>query len=118
MLLTLPLSTAFSPKPMACFAAGGFALTDHKADIARALGPFADEICYDSADEFAGKVEFFLINGRRRREVAREIGAIVRRKYSTEALFARYLPLALMRLKARYVGCSSEERRHYNRLMI
>jgi spore maturation protein CgeB len=89
----------FSRKLVSCFAAGGFALTNRKPDIARALGPLADEITYDSADEFAGKVDFFLGHHQRRLEVAREIGAMVRRKYSAEALFARTLPQALERLR-------------------
>jgi glycosyl transferase family 1 len=90
----------FSPKLMACFAAGGFALTNYKADITRALGPLAEEICCNGEDEFATKLDFFLTHERRRHEVAREIAAIVRHKYSSEALFARTLPVALDWFKA------------------
>jgi hypothetical protein len=90
----------FSPKLMACFAAGGFALSNHKADITRALGPLAEDICCNDEDEFATKLDFFLTHERRRHEVAREIAAIVRHKYSSEALFARTLPVALERFKA------------------
>jgi Glycosyl transferases group 1 len=91
----------FSPKSMACFAAGGFALTSYKADIARALGPLAEEICCNDEDDFATKLDFFLTRERRRHEVASQIAAIVRHKYSSEALFARTLPIALDWFKAR-----------------
>src|SRR5439155_7089222 len=77
----------FSVKLVDCFAAGGFVLTTRKADIGRALGPLADEICYDGADELKGKLDFFLGHDRRRREVAQEIQSIVRQKYSARELF-------------------------------
>ena len=96
-----PFINGFSVKLVDFFAAGGFVLTDRKKDIGRALGSLADEICCDSPDEFAGKLDFFLTHERRRREVSREIGAIARAKYSAEALFARTVPQALERLKAR-----------------
>ena len=89
----------FSVKLMVCFAAGGLALTNRKTDIARAIGPLADEICYKDADDLAGKLDVFLGNDGKRREVSRAIGAIMRRAYSAEALFARTLPLALERIK-------------------
>jgi MoaA/NifB/PqqE/SkfB family radical SAM enzyme len=98
-VVNAPFINGFSVKLVDCFAAGGFVLTNHKSDISRAFGPLADEICCDSADELAGKLEFFLGHERRRLEVSREIGAIVRREYSGEALFARTLPMALERLK-------------------
>jgi hypothetical protein len=44
-------------------------------------------------------LDFFLGQDRKRREVSRDIGAVVRRKYSAEALFARTLPKALERIK-------------------
>jgi len=91
----------FSSKLMACFAAGGFALTNYRADMVRALGPLAEEICCNDEAEFAGKMDFFLTRERRRHEVASEIATVVRHEYSSEALFARTLPLALERLKAR-----------------
>jgi hypothetical protein len=90
----------FSLKLMECFGAGGFALTNHRKDMERALGPLAVEICCDSAEAFAAKVEFFLVHSRRRVELSQEIGELVRRNYSAEALFARTLPKAVDRLKA------------------
>lgn len=88
----------FSVKPLACFAAGGFVLTNRKSDLVRALGPVANEIIYDDAGDLAGKVDYFLSNDRARLELTREIGATVRSKYSSEALFARTVPAALDRL--------------------
>ena len=54
-----------------------------------------------SMEEFSSAVTAALNADRRRREVSREIGAIARAKYSAEALFARTVPQALERLKAR-----------------
>src|SRR5262249_47027088 len=66
--------------------------------IARAIGPLADEICYEDADDLAGKLELFLATTANVANCpatsARLYGA-----YSPETLFARTLPLALERLK-------------------
>jgi hypothetical protein len=99
-VVNAPFINGFSVKLVVCFAAGGFLLTNRKADIARALGPLADEIIYDDADELSAKVEHFLTHDRKRLELSREIGDIVRRQYTAEALFARTLPAALERLRA------------------
>jgi hypothetical protein len=89
----------FSVKLMACYAAGGFALTTPKNDIARAIGqPLAGEICCKNADDLADKLDFFLGQDVKRRELSRAIGDIVRREYSAEALFSRTLPPALEQL--------------------
>ena len=88
----------FSVKLVDCFASGGFALTDRKADVARAFGPIADEISYDGTEELAAKVDFYLGRPDRRRDIAREIGATVREKYSTHTLFTDVIPKALQRL--------------------
>jgi len=95
-----PFINGFSVRLLSCFAAGGFVLTTRRADIFRAFGPLADEICYQSANEFGGKLEHFLAHDRKRREVTQEIGAIVRRDFTAEALFTRTLPVALEHLRA------------------
>lgn len=95
-----PFINGFSVKPMACFAAGGFMLTSRRSDLIRALGPVANEIMFDDADEFAGKVDRFLSDDRRRRELTREIGSLVRARYRSESLFAITVPKALHRLSA------------------
>jgi hypothetical protein len=89
----------FSVKPMACFASGGFALTNRRADLGRALGSVADEICFDTRAELTAKVENFLADDRKRTELTREIGSMIRRDYTSEALFARTIPAALDMLK-------------------
>jgi hypothetical protein len=100
-VVNAPFINGFSVKPIVCLASGGFVLTNRKADLIRALGPAANEIVYDDADELARKLDYFLTNERERAELTQELGAIVRREFSAEALFARTLPPALERLRAR-----------------
>jgi hypothetical protein len=95
-----PFINGFSVKPLACFAAGGFMLTSRRTDLSRALGPVANEIMFEDADDFAGKVDRFLSDDRCRRELTREIGALVRDRYGTESLFANTVPDDLQRLSA------------------
>jgi hypothetical protein len=66
--------------------------------LVHALGSIANEIFYRDAVELADKVENFIVNERKRIELATEIGSIVRRKYTPEALFAKILPAVLDRL--------------------
>jgi hypothetical protein len=44
----------FSVKPIVCFAAGGFVLTNFKADFVRAFGSVANEVIYSDASDLAG----------------------------------------------------------------
>jgi hypothetical protein len=88
-------------KLLTCFAAGGFMLTTRRADIARPLGNLADAITFAGADELVGKVEHYLSSNRARTDLANEIAAVVRGKYSILALFARTVPLALERIRER-----------------
>ena len=94
------LINGFSAKLFVGFAAGGFVLTNRKSDIVRVFGQLADEICYNDSNELSAKLEHFIAHDRQRLEVTREIQAIVRRDYTTEALFARTIPAELERLKA------------------
>ena len=98
-VVNAPFINGFSVKLMACFAAGGFILTNRKEDLIRALGPIANEIIYDDANDLAGKVDYFLSNERARLELIHQIGAIIRSKYTSESLFAVTVPAALDRLR-------------------
>ena len=91
----------FTAKPLACFAAGGFMLTTRKADMNTVLGSLMDTIGFSSAAELAEKVDRYLTHDRQRLEVASEIRELLRRDWSTSAVFARMVPLALDRIRAR-----------------
>lgn len=89
----------FSVKPIVCFAAGGFVLTNFKADFVRAFGSIANEVIYSDASDLASKLDYFLLNDRRRRDVSREIQSIARNDYTTMSLFAKTIPRALSCLR-------------------
>ncbi len=59
-----------STKPICCFAAGGFALFDHKADAVAALGPDADKVMYRDHDELNQKIDHFLTHDTERENLA------------------------------------------------
>ena len=100
-VVNAPFINGFSVKPMVCLASGGFVLTNRKADFIRSLGPMANEIVYDDAEELTRKLDHFLTNDRERAELTQELGTIIRREFTAEALFARTLPAALERLRVR-----------------
>ena len=94
-VVNAPFIDGFSVKPLICFAAGGFLLTNRKADLVRALGPIANEVIYDNKHDLATKVDYFLSHDRMRQDLSQEIKAIVRREFTAQALFAKTLPEAL-----------------------
>lgn len=98
-VVTAPFINGFSHKLLACFASGGFMLTTRKADILSALGDAGEAISYSSASELAAKLEHFLGSEGERVLLTSEIGARVRRDYSTRALFARTIPAALSHIR-------------------
>lgn len=101
-VVNAPFINGFSPKLLECFASGGFLLTTRKQDIATAFGSrLADAIGYASADELAGKIERYLSQDSERRSITHEMQAIIRRDHTAAALFARTLPGAIDRLRAR-----------------
>ena len=100
-VVTAPFINGFSHKLFACFASGGFMLTTRKPDIGSSLGALADAIGFSSRDELAGKVDYYLGARRQRDELALEIASIIRRDYSTRALFAKTVPMALDALARR-----------------
>jgi hypothetical protein len=90
-----PFINGFSSKILGCFAAGGFALTSRKIDMATELGSVVDAIGFSNADELSGKVDDFLSHDRKRIEVANEIRDIVLRKFTTSGFLSRTVPRAL-----------------------
>jgi hypothetical protein len=62
-----------STKPICCFAAGGFALFDRRADAVAALGPDAERVTYSSHDELNQKIDHFLTRDGEREELARHL---------------------------------------------
>jgi len=62
-----------STKPICCFAAGGFALFDRKADAVDALGPDAERVMYSSHDELNQKIDYFLTRDGEREDLARHL---------------------------------------------
>ena len=101
-VVAAPFINGFSHKLLACFASGGFMLTTRKADISSCLGDdLADAIGFSSNDELAAKVEHYFSSDHERVELVNQIGALVRRDYSTRALLARTVPLALEHIRKR-----------------
>ena len=94
-----PYINGFSTKLFSCFAAGGFMLTSRKADLAGALGDLAEAIMFSSAEELSAKVNHFLSAPRERRNLTRQIQAVIPEKFTLSALYARTVPKALSALK-------------------
>ena len=76
----------FSVKLVDCFAAGGFALSHRKSDIARAFGALADQVGYDSAVMSWQPSSTFLTHDSQRRELAGDIAKIVRQNVDDACL--------------------------------
>ena len=101
-VVNAPFVNGFSPKLLECFAAGGFLLTNRKADITATFGStLADAIVYSTADELTAKLDHYLSREGERRDVTHAIQEIIRRDHTATALFARTLPAALERLRTR-----------------
>jgi len=94
-----PYINGFSTKVFSCFAAGGFMLTSRKADLAGALGDLAEAITFSSAEELSAKANHFLEADHERRDLTRQIQAVIREKFTASALYARTVPKALSALK-------------------
>jgi hypothetical protein len=108
-----PFINGFTSKFLECFAAGGFMLTTRKADMTAVLGSLVDAIGFSSAEELERKVDLYLTDERQRREVAREIRELVGRDWSTAAMFARTVPLALERVRARVAAGARNSKSSY-----
>jgi hypothetical protein len=62
-----------SPKINSCFAAGGLMLFDWREEYRQALGDIAERVMYRDADHLNARIDEYLGDPRRRREVAREM---------------------------------------------
>ena len=112
-----PFINGFTSKFLECFVAGGFVLTSRKPDMRIVLGPLLDEIGFSSAEELASKVDRFLTHELERTELAQEIRELLRRDWSTAAMFARAVPLALDRVRSRAAsGQKWPGRSHHSQL--
>jgi glycosyl transferase family 1 len=100
-VVNAPFINGFSPKVLECFASGGFLLTTRKKDINRTFGDLGDTISYSSPGELAAKIEHFLSHETERRSIMREMQEIIRRDHTAAALFARTVPAAIDRIRAR-----------------
>jgi perosamine synthetase len=83
--------SAISPKITSCFASGGFALCDYKEDFHAALGDLADAVMYHSLDQLQEKIDYYLTNPDRRREIARALQDEVFTRFTFSALCRRIL---------------------------
>jgi hypothetical protein len=100
-VVNAPFISGFSPKLLECFSAGGFMLTTRKDNMFTVFGDLADTISYSNAAELGAKIDYFLAHESERRSVTREMQEIIRRDHTATALFARTLPGALDRLRAK-----------------
>ena len=98
-VVNAPFVNGFSPKLLSCFASGGFMLTTPTADMRVALGRLVDAIAFSNAEELAARVDHYLGHERERRDVTRQIQAIVRRRFTTAALYGRTIPIAVDHLR-------------------
>jgi len=100
-VVNAPFINGFSPKLLECFAAGGFLLTTRKKDVNGAFGDLGDAIGYSSAGELEAKIDHFLGHETERRSIMREVQEIIGRDHTAAALFARTVPAAIDRIRAR-----------------
>lgn len=71
-ITSLQFDTAVINRVIDVAAAGGFVLTDWKADLQR-LTSVHDEISYRTVDELNGKIEYYLVNEKERRDIAAQL---------------------------------------------
>jgi spore maturation protein CgeB len=90
-----PYINGFSTKLFSCFAAGGFMLTSRKADLAGALGDLAEAIMFSSAEELSAKVNHFLGAPQERRNLTRQIQAVIREKFTASLFTPEQCPKGL-----------------------
>ena len=80
-----------SPKIPSCYAAGGLALFDYKADFRDALGDIADQVMYRNHAHLNAMIDDFLTHPEKRNEVARELQHRVREQFTFAHLMRRLL---------------------------
>ncbi len=90
-VVNLGYNTGVSPKIMGCFACGGCVLFDYKKDFHDAMGEAGNEVMYRNLDDLNAKVEDFLANPRKRRDVARYLQYRVNSEFSFASLSKKIL---------------------------
>lgn len=90
-VVNLGYNSGVSPKIMGCFACGGFVLFDYKQDFHQSMGEAGLEVMYRNLDELNAKVEEFLGNPRKRKDVARYLQNRVCTEFNFRALSRKIL---------------------------
>ncbi len=83
----------FSTKPLVAFASGGFMLVNRKRDFLRAFGEAGEEVSY--GDDPAAKIDHFLSNPKRRREVAGVLRDEILKRFQLRDVLARVVDASL-----------------------
>jgi hypothetical protein len=84
----------YSHKPLLGFAAGGFVLLDRKPHFVEAFGDAGSAVSYDSPDDLAGKLDLYLSNDGRRREVGDAIRQRIAERFQLTQVLTRVLRAA------------------------
>jgi hypothetical protein len=90
-VVNLGYNTGISPKIMGIFACGGFVLFDYKHDFHQNMGAAGNEVMYRSLDDLNAKVEQFLADPRKRRDVARYLQNRVCNEFTFRTLSQKIL---------------------------
>ena len=90
-VVNLGYNSGISPKIMGCFACGGFVLFDYKSDFHQSMGELGNEVMYRNLDDLNSKVEEYLTNPRKRRDVARYLQQRVCSEFNFAALSRKIL---------------------------
>ena len=80
-----------SPKGPCCFAAGGFALFEYKADFARCFGDIAEHVMYRSLDDLNGKIDYFLTHEQERIELSNHFRTLLIKEHDFYSVCGRAL---------------------------
>jgi spore maturation protein CgeB len=90
-VVNLGYNTGVSPKIMGIFACGGFVLFDYKHDFHQNMGAAGNEVMYRNLDDLNAKVEQFLADPRKRRDVARYLQNRVCNEFTFRTLSKKIL---------------------------
>jgi hypothetical protein len=81
----------YSIKPLIGFAAGGFVLVNRTQDFIDAFGEVGAAVSYADAEELSDKIDRFLANPRKRRELGDAMRARIAAKHTLGQFFAKLL---------------------------
>jgi glycosyl transferase family 1 len=90
-VVNLGYNSGVSPKIMGCFACGGFVLFDYKSDFHQSMGELGNEVMYRNLDDLNSKVDEYLTNPGKRRDVARYLQQRVCSEFNFAALSRKIL---------------------------